>query len=454
MKRKIYSRLLDWKRESNGSTALLIDGARRVGKSYVVEEFARREYRSRLIVDFSVANARLKRIFNDYLGDLDTFFLYLQQITGASLIPGDGIIVFDEVQKFPRAREAIKHLVKDGRFHYIETGSLISINRNVKDILIPSEERRIPMYPMDFEEFLWALGDEATFPLVENRFDALQPVGQPFHGQIMDSFRQYMVVGGMPQAVAEFAETRDLGRVDAIKRDILALYRGDMLKYGGALKQKALSVFNAIPSQLSRHEKRLSLSNIRPGAKMRDFETTFDWLESSMTVNVCRRAAEPNVGLELTADRAALKCYMADTGLLVSHAFGENELAAKRIHDRLLLDDMDINEGMIVENVVAQMLRAAGHALYFFSNTDRTNPANTMEIDFLLAKSKTDRRNNVSPVEVKSGRSYSTNSLVRYCSKYSRFVDKAFVLHPKDFGMRGDVALVPLYAAQLLVSRR
>ena len=454
MKRKIYDRLLDWKRESNGATALLIDGARRVGKSYVAEEFARREYGSRLIVDFSVANARLKRIFNDYLGDLDTFFLYLQRITGVSLIPGDGIIVFDEVQKFPRAREAIKHLVKDGRFHYMETGSLISINKNVKDILIPSEERRIPMYPMDFEEFLWALGDKATFPLVENRFDVLQPVGQPFHGQIMDSFRQYMVVGGMPQAVAEFAASRDLGRVDAIKRDILALYRGDMLKYGGVLKHKALSVFNAIPSQLSRHEKRLSLSNIRPGAKMRDFETTFDWLESSMTVNVCRRAAEPNVGLELTADSAALKCYMADTGLLVSHAFGENELASKRVHDRLLLDDMDINEGMIVENAVAQMLRAAGHSLYFFSCTDRADPANTMEIDFLLAKSRIDRQNNVSPVEVKSGRSYSTTSLERYCAKYRRFVDKAFVLHPKDFGMRGGVALIPLYAAPRLVSRR
>ena len=454
MKRKIYDKLLAWKKESKGATALLIDGARRVGKSYVAEEFAKREYASRLIIDFSVANSRLRRIFNDYLGDLDTFFLYLQRITGAKLIPGDGLVVFDEVQKFPRAREAIKHLVKDGRFHYIETGSLISINKNVKDILIPSEERRIPMFPMDFEEFLWALGDTATFPLVENRFDAFLPVGQPFHGQIMDMFRQYMIVGGMPQAVAEFVASRDFGRVDAVKRDILALYRGDIMKYGGVLKHKATSVFNAIPSQLSRHEKRLSLSHVRAGARMRDFESTFDWLEASMTVNVCRRASEPNVGLELTADRAALKCYLADTGLLVSHAFGENELATKSIHDRILLDDIDINEGMIVENVVAQMLRASGHSLYFFSNTDRTNPSNTMEIDFLIAKSKTDRMHNVSPIEVKSGRSYATTSLERFRSKYGRFVDRAFVLHPKDFGIRGDVALIPLYAAPLLVSRR
>ena len=452
MKRKIYDKLLEWKRSSNGATALLIDGARRVGKSYVAEEFAQREYGSRMIIDFSIANPRIKRIFNDYLGDLDTFFLYLQRITGSRLVPGDGLVVFDEVQKFPRAREAIKHLVKDGRFHYIETGSLISINKNVKDILIPSEERRVPMYPMDFEEFLWALGDNATFPLIENRFATLQPVGQPFHGQIMDMFRQYMIVGGMPQAVAEFASSRDLGRVDAVKRDILALYRGDIMKYGGVLKHKAASVFNAIPSQLSRHEKRLSLSHIRAGAKMRDFESTFDWLEASMMVNVCRRASEPNVGLELTTDRAALKCYLADTGLLVSHAFGENELAAGKIHDRLLLNDIDINEGMIVENVVAQMLRAAGHSLYFFSKTDRAKPADTMEIDFLVAKSKTNRMHNVSPIEVKSGRSYSTVSLERFRAKYGRFIDKAVVLHPKDFGTRGDVVLVPLYATPLLVS--
>ena len=303
---------------------------------------------------------------------------------------------------------------------------------------------------MDFEEFLWALGDEATFPLVANRFDTLQPIGLPFHGQIMDSFRQYMVVGGMPQAVAEFAVSRDLGRVDAIKRDILALYRGDMLKYGGVLKQKALSVFNAIPSQLSRHEKRLSLSNIRPGAKMRDFETTFDWLESSMTVNVCRRAAEPNVGLELTADRAALKCYMADTGLLVSHAFGENELAAKRVHDRLLLDDMDINEGMIVENVVAQMLRAAGHKLYFYSKSDRLDASNRMEIDFLVAKSRTQSRNNVSPIEVKSGRKYSTVSMDKFRKKFAPFLGESFVLHKKDVQIKDGVTYLPLYMAPLL----
>ena len=454
MKRKIYEVLLDWKRKSNGSTALLIDGARRVGKSWIVEEFARREYASYVLVDFSKAQPRLKRIFNEYLDDLDTFFLYFERITRAKLVKGDALVIFDEVQKFPRAREAIKHLVADGRYHYVETGSLISINKNVKDILIPSEEHRVPMYPMDFEEFLWAMGDETTMPLVRKRFADRKPIGEDEHRQIMDGFRQYMIVGGMPQAVAKFAETRDLEAVDGVKRDILALYRADIQKYGGVLRHKALSVFAAIPSQLSRHEKRLVLSDVRAGGRMRDFEATFEWLESAMTVNVCRRATEPNVGLELASDRQSVKCYMGDTGLLVSHAFGENELAAKDVHNRLLLGDIELNEGMVVENVVAQMLRASGHRLYFYSDADRTSSKDRMEIDFLLAKSRTERKHNVSPVEVKSGKRYSTVSLGKFCAKFKRFLDTPYVLHPKDLKIENGVTYLPLYMAPLLVSCR
>lgn len=454
MKRKIYDKLLEWKSKSNGSTALLIDGARRVGKSYIVEEFAKNEYASYVLVDFSKAQAKLKRIFNEYLDDLDTFFLYFERITHSRLVRGNALVIFDEVQKFPRAREAIKHLVADGRYHYIETGSLISINKNVKDILIPSEEHRIPMYPMDFEEFLWAMGDAATMPLVRNRFEAMKPLGPDVHRQIMDAFRQYMVVGGMPQAVAKFAETRDLEAVDSVKRDILALYRADIQKYGGVLRHKAQSVFNAIPSQLSRHEKRLILSEVRAGGRMRDFEATFDWLESAMTVNVSRRATEPNVGLELAADRQSVKCYMGDTGLLVSHAFGENELAAKDIHNRLLFGNIELNEGMIVENAVAQMIRSAGHALYFFSDADRESAKDRMEIDFLIAKSRTERRRNVSPIEVKSGKRYSTVSLSKFLVKYRRFLDASYVLHPKDLKVEDGVTYLPLYMAPLLVECR
>lgn len=454
MRRKIYDKLLEWKKKSNGSTALLIDGARRVGKSYIVEEFAKREYASYVLVDFSKAQSKLKRIFNEYLDDLDTFFLYFERITHAHLVRGNALVIFDEVQKFPRAREAIKHLVADGRYHYIETGSLISINKNVRDILIPSEEHRIPMYPMDFEEFLWAMGDETTMPLVCRRFEELKPIGADVHQQIMDVFRQYMIVGGMPQAVEKFAVTRDLEAVDSIKRDILALYRADIQKYGGVLRHKALSVFNAIPSQLSRHEKRLILSEIRAGGRMRDFESTFDWLESAMTVNICRRATEPNVGLELASDRLSVKCYMGDTGLLVSHAFGENELAAKNIHNRLLMGGIELNEGMVVENAVAQMIRAAGHKLYFFSDSDRDSAKDRMEIDFLLAKSRTDRNGNISPIEVKSGKRYSTISLNKFRMKYKRFLDVPYVLHPKDVKVDSGVTYLPLYMAPLLVAHR
>ena len=454
MKRKIYDRLLEWKAKSNGSTALLIDGARRVGKSYIVEEFAKNEYASYVLVDFSKAQTKLKRIFNEYLDDLDTFFLYFERITHSRLVKGNALVIFDEVQKFPRAREAIKHLVADGRYHYIETGSLISINKNVKDILIPSEEHRIPMYPMDFEEFLWAMGDTATMPLVRKRFADMKPLGVDVHRQIMDLFRQYMIVGGMPQAVAKFVTTRDLEAVDSVKRDILALYRADIQKYGGVLRHKALSVFNAIPSQLSRHEKRLMLSEVRAGGRMRDFEATFDWLESAMTINVCRRATEPNVGLELATDRQSVKCYMGDTGLLVSHAFGENELAAKDVHNRLLLGNIELNEGMIVENAVAQMIRVAGHALYFFSDADRESARNRMEIDFLLARSRTERRHNISPIEVKSGMRYSTVSLDKFRTKYKRFLDVPYVLHTKDLKVEDGVTYLPLYMAPLLVACR
>ena len=454
MKRKIYDKLLEWKAKSNGSTALLIDGARRVGKSYIVEEFAKREYANYVLVDFSKAQSKLKRIFNEYLDDLDSFFLYFERITHARLVKGNSLVIFDEVQKFPRAREAIKHLVADGRYHYIETGSLISINKNVKDILIPSEEHRIPMYPMDFEEFLWAMGDTTTMPLVQKCFSDMKPLGEDVHRQIMDVFRQYMVVGGMPQAVAKFASTRDLEAVDSVKRDILALYRADIQKYGGVLRHKALSVFNAIPSQLSRHEKRLMLSEVREGGRMRDFESTFDWLESAMTVNVCRRANEPNVGLELALDRQSVKCYMGDTGLLVSHSFGENELAAKDIHTRLLFGNIELNEGMVVENVVAQMIRAAGHSLYFFSDADRESAKDRMEIDFLLAKSRTERNRNISPIEVKSGKRYSIVSLNKFRTKYRRFLDTPFVLHPKDLKVADGVTYLPLYMTSLLVTQR
>ena len=455
MRRKIYDKLVEWKKMSNGKTAILIDGARRVGKSWIAEEFAKREYASYVLVDFSKAGPKIKRLFNLYLDDLDTFFLHFQQLMRVRLVRNNSLVIFDEVQRFPRAREAIKHLVKDGRYHYLETGSLISINKNVKDIVIPSEERRIDMFPMDFEEFLWALGDEMTMPLVRSAFAKLESMGRQEHELTMDRFREYMVVGGMPQAVEIYLQGRDLAAVDQVKRDILALYQADMYKFAGTLKTKVSAIFNEIPAALSRHEKRIVLSDVRKGAKMRDFDSAFEWLGASMMVNVCSRACEPNVGLEFSADRAAIKCYLGDTGLLVSHAFGENELAARNIHARLLTDDIELNEGMIMENVVAQMLRTAGHRLFFYSQSGADIGEERMEIDFLLARSRTERKHNVSPVEVKSSRHYTMTSLKRYRAKFAQFLDKSYVLHTKDVRIDDEgVVRLPVYMAPLLVERQ
>ena len=452
MRRKIYDVLLNWKKNSDGKSAIMLDGARRVGKSYIAEEFARREYAAYLLIDFSTVKPKVKRYFNDYIGDLDKFFMYLFTEYHVDLPKGDSLVIFDEVQKFPRAREAIKHLVKDGRYHYLETGSLISINKNVKDIVIPSEERRVKKYPMDFEEFLWACGNETAMPLIAKCFREKMPLGREMNDSLMDLFRQYLVVGGMPQAVAEFVSSHNLGLVDAVKRDILSLYVSDIGKYGGALRHKISAVFNAIPSQLSRHEKKFVLSEVESGAKMRDYEAVFEWLREAMTVNIAYAASEPNVGFNLNADRAALKCYLADTGLLVSMAFNENALLAEDIHNRLLSERIEINEGMLVENMVAQMIRDAGHAPYFYSSSDRHDTQSRMEINFLVDKPTLARRHNVSPVEVKSGRNYTFSSLRKYCAKFRQFLSTPYLVHGGDYAEKDGVTFIPFYMTPFIVT--
>lgn len=448
MKRTIYSKLVEWKKSSNGRTALLIDGARRVGKSWIAEEFARNEYASHLVIDFAKASRRIKALFLDYLDDLDSFFLFLQQETRTELVPGNALVIFDEVQRFPRAREAIKHLVADGRFHYLETGSLVSIKKNVDNIVIPSEERHVKMFPMDFREFLEATGNAMTTPLIEDRFAKRLPLGQDAHRRIMDSFRQYMVVGGMPQAVAAFADSHDLRAVDAEKRDILELYRGDIGKFAGALKHKVLALWDGIPGQLSRHERKFTLSSIGKNARMRDYENAFEWMKDSMTVNIAYNVSDPNVGFKLNEDRTSIKCYLGDTGLLVSHTFGENELAAEDIHRRLLLGKIEVNRGMLVENTIAQMLRAAGQELFFHSNSSRESAADRMEIDLLLTKSKVAKRKNVIPIEVKSGKDYSTVSLGKFCRKFKSYAGTPIVLHPQDMKCENGILYLPLYMAE------
>lgn len=450
MKRKIYTTLLDWEERRAGKTALLIDGARRVGKSYIVEAFAKKEYRSYILIDFFTASQDVKDLFENYLHDLDTFFLFLSNYYQVKLYPRETLIIFDEVQEFPRARGAIKYLVADGRYDYIETGSLMSIKKNVQDALIPSEEHHVNLYPMDFEEFLWALGDDMLMPFIKERFEKKQPLGPALHRKAMDLFRQYLIVGGMPQAVKEFVESRDFDEVDRVKRDILTLYRADMMKHAQGYEIKVARVFDEIPAQLQKHERKFKLADLEKNARMRDYEDALFWLDDAMIVNTCYNSTAPNIGLKLNMDRLTLKCYMADTGLLISHAFDENGIVSEEIYKKILFDKLEVNMGMIVENVVAQMLVASGHKLYFYSNPSREDKNARMEIDFLIAKDKISNRHNISPIKVKSSTRYTLTSLRKFVTKYKEQTHIPYVIHPNDFKEEDGIVYLPLYMTPML----
>jgi len=389
-------------------------------------------------------------LFEHYLNDLDTFFMYLSGYFNVKLEERNSLIVFDEVQLFPRARAAIKYLVADGRFDYLETGSLISIKRNIKNIVIPSEERHIKMNPMDFEEFLWAIGNDSLMNIIRDCFEKNRPMGQLMHRKAMDCFRQYMIVGGMPQAVNEYVETKKFDSVDAIKRDILTLYRADIVKYAEGYERKVESIFDDIPAQLQKHEKKFRFSSLGKEARFREYEDAIFWLEDAMITNMCFNSTEPSVGLKLNMDRMTMKCYMADTGLLISHAFDENGLVTEEIYKKLLFDKLECNKGMIVENIVAQMLTASGHKLYFYSNPSRENSEDRMEIDFLVAKSKISSRHNISPIEVKSGKNYTLSSIKKIITKYKEQLNTPYVLHTSDLKEEDGIIYLPLYMTPLL----
>ena len=450
MKRKIYEELLKWKNECNGKIALLIDGARRIGKSYIVEQFAKENYKSYILIDFNKAGKDVKDLFENYLDNLDMFFMYLSSYYKVDLYPRDTLIIFDEVQLYPRARSAIKYLVADGRYDYIETGSLISIKKNVEKILIPSEERHLNMYPMDFEEFLWALGNNNLMPLIKKCFDEKKSLGQLMHREAMDYFKQYLIVGGMPQAVKRYAQTKDFKEVDLIKRDIINLYKDDIVKYGGDDSIKVQSIFEEIPSQLQKHEKRFTFNVLEKKARLRDYKEAFFWLQESMIVNIAYNTTEPNIGLRLNRESSALKCYMGDTGLLISLAFDEKGIVDEEIYQKILFNKLSFNEGMIIENIVAQMLTASGKKLYFYFNYDKENRFNNMEIDFLIAKNKITSKHNVSPIEVKSGKNYTFSSLRKFQTKYREYLHTSYVLHPEDLKIEDDIIFLPLYMTGLL----
>lgn len=450
MRRKIYTELLKWKEEEAGRTALLIDGARRVGKSYIVENFAKQEYKSYIIIDFNRVNQEVTELFENYLNDLDLFFMYLSNYYNVKLYERDTLIIFDEVQLFPRARAAIKYLVADGRYDYIETGSLMSIKKNVKDIVIPSEERHLRMYPLDFEEFLWALDNESLMDFIKVFFEKKKPLGAALHRKAMDYFRQYMIVGGMPQAVERYVETKDFERVDRVKRDILELYRADIVKHAQGYEMKVEQIFDDIPAQLQKHDKKFKLSSLKKEARFRDYEDAIFWLSDAMIVNVCYNSTAPNIGLKLNMDRVTMKCYMADTGLLISHAFDENGIVSEEIYKKLLFDKLEVKKGMIMENIVAQMLVASGHKLYFYNNPSRDDASLRMEIDFLIAKSKITSKHNISPIEVKSGGKYTLTSLKKCREKYTEQLDTLYVLHKNDLKVEEGIVYLPLYMTPLL----
>ncbi len=445
MKRKIYDELLAWKQKNCGQTAMLIDGARRVGKSYIAETFARQEYKSHIIIDFGNAPQDILDLFTYESADLDLFFAKLGAFYSTVLYHRDSLIVFDEVQQFPRARQLVKYLVADGRYDYLETGSLIRLKKNTENILIPSEEEHIEMFPMDFEEFLWAMGDEATVPLIRKCFETRKPLGQALHRKIMNDFRQYMLVGGMPQSILAYLDGKNFEASDEAKRRILRLYRDDVSKFAAGYEEKVFAVFDGIPAQLSRKEKKYRLSSINKNARFRTYEDSFIWLNEAMVVNTCFNTTDPNVGLALSADNNTQKCYMADTGLLVTHTFMERAYTENEFYRAVLFDKLDINEGMLMENIVAQMLRRNGHRLYFYSRSDTQHRENHMEIDFLITEKK-----KLSPIEVKSGNYRSHSSLDKFRKKFAQRIGTSYILYPKDVMEKDGIWHLPLYMAMFL----
>lgn len=444
-KRKIYDKLLKWKNDSNGSTSVLIEGARRIGKSTITEEFAKNEYKSYIKIDFAEGDKDVEEYFNKYISDLDTFFMLIQSHFNVKLFERESVLIFDEIQRFPRAREAIKYLVKDGRYDYIETGSLITIKENVKDIVIPSEEEKIKMYPMDFEEFADALNESVLVEYIKKCFEEKKELERGLHNKAMLLFKQYMLVGGMPQAVSAFIKgKKDLYAADKVKRNILNLYREDIMKINASYRNKVLLIFDQIPGFLSSHEKRVKFNHIDSNTFAFDYEDSFFWLSDSMICNECFLCNDPNVGLSLNEERSFIKCYLADTGLLVSHAFDENELVSEEIYKKIFADRLSINKGMLYENVIAQMLVSKGYKLYFYAHYNKELHRNDMEIDFIITNnSKTNVK--IFPIEVKSSKNYSTSSLGEFDKKFKERIGWSYVIHPKNLKTDNGVVYIPPY---------
>ena len=440
-KRKIYDKLLEWKRESNGKTALLIEGARRIGKSTVAEEFGKNEYETYILVDFSTASKTVKDLFED-ISDLDYIFLQLQLQYKKDLIERKSLIIFDEVQLCPKARQAIKSLVKDHRYDYIETGSLISIKKNVKDILIPSEERKISMYPMDYEEFRWALGDTTTVPLMRKCFESNKGVGEQLNRKLMRDFRLYMLVGGMPQAVIEYIETNNFRKVDAVKRDILKLYTDDFMKIDPT--GKASMLFDAIPAQLNKNAARYQVSSVLSDERAEGLLELIAEMKDSKTVLVSYHANDPNVGLANNKDLSKFKLFICDTGLFTTLMFKDSDFTENTIYEKLLGDNLGANLGYLYENVVAQILTTNGNELFYHTIKNEVS-RHSYETDFLIT-----RKSKICPIEVKSSNYRTHKSIDAFCEKYSSRILNKYLIYTKDFSKDKDIFCLPVYYSQFI----
>ncbi|MDE6633162.1 MAG: AAA family ATPase [Muribaculaceae bacterium] len=441
-KRKIYSQILDWKKTKDGKTALLIKGARRVGKSTIAEEFAKNEYRSYIVVDFADAPAALWEAVEN-ISDRDYFFTQLQFIYGVQLYERESVIIFDEIQKCPQVRQAIKYLVKDYRFDYIETGSLLSIKKNTTGIVIPSEETRITMRPIDYEEFRWALGDTSTLPLLKTCFEQRRSLGDAVTRKLLRDFRLYMLVGGMPQAVNTYLDTLNLMAVDKVKREIIELYLDDFQKIDPT--GKAERMFKAIPSQLSGNASRYQVTSVIGRSEDKDTMTELlRDMEDSLTVNISHHANDPNVGMALHMDYSRYKMYVGDTGLFITLAFMDQTVTENVIYQKLLSDKLSADLGYVYENVVAQILTSIGDNLFYYTWPTDSGKHN-YEIDFILS-----RGSKICPLEVKSSGYAAHASLDAFMEKFSSRIASDYLIYTKDLRKDGPILLVPVFMTMFL----
>ena len=447
LKRKTYEELLKWKKEYAPEYALFLKGARRVGKTTIAEELGKNEYKSFITINFQSTNDTVRDLFVNSLLDLDYFFNVIQLQYGKKLYKRASLIILDEIQLYPLARQALKTLLADGRYDYIETGSLAGIKKKTEssEILIPSEEYAVEMFPLDFEEFLWATGDEFTFPIIKSSYEKVKPLGN-LHKDIFRKLREYMCVGGMPQAVVKYVQTKDFEKVDFAKKEILALYRNDIKNQKEENSTYLGNILDNIPSELSKHEKSSSfkLSHVDKNARYREYSSPLTWLSEAMIVNVARNVTDPSPALTLSMDDGRFKCYLLDTGLLINLSFGDGTFMDNEFYKAILTDRLHINEGMFVENAVAQCLRSNGHKILFYVEyNEKGKPV--MEIDFLIRKAK-----KVVPVEVKSGREFAAKSLRNFKTKFSNKVGLQYVLYDGDIKRDEEVIYLPYYMAAVL----